>query len=203
MELSNAADGPLTVLLAGLGGQGVVRAGEVLAEAALRSGLDVKTSEIHGLSRRFGSVSCQVRIGEDLLSPLAGHGMVDILLALEIQEGLRYLPYLKPSGTALMNRLWVAADGSRPSRMPDELEELADPRSLWVDGDQVTHEFGNPKGLNFYMLGAASMLLPVSKPAWIQACENHLKPKDHSINLALFATGRRAVRRRLQAAAIG
>ena len=65
---------PLTVLIAGMGGQGVVLAGDTLAEAALLAGLNVKKSEIHGLSRRFGSVSCQVRIGRDLYSPLRGHG---------------------------------------------------------------------------------------------------------------------------------
>src|SRR5689334_23819810 len=94
---------PVTTLIAGVGGQGVVLAGDTLAEAALLAGLNVKKSEIHGLSRRFGSVSCQVRIGRELHSPLRGHGSVDLLLALEGFDGLRHLPFLRDEGSALIN----------------------------------------------------------------------------------------------------
>src|SRR5262245_17055807 len=104
METSTTTAAPVTTLIAGLGGQGVVLAGDVLAEAALQANLNVKKSEVHGLSRRFGSVSCQVRIGRELHSPLKGHGGVDVLLALEGYEALKHLPFLGPGGVALANR---------------------------------------------------------------------------------------------------
>lgn len=184
-----------TVLFAGVGGQGVILAGDAMAEAAFLAGTDVKKSEIHGLSRRFGSVSCQVRFGHELLSPLRGHGGVDLIVAFEIQEGLRALPYLRPSGGALINRTWIAPHGSASAMPPDDLEETADPRVMWLDGDEASHKAGNPKGLNFFMAGAASAFLPLPDCAWHQAMKNLLPPKHLKTNESLFEAGRHAAER--------
>ncbi len=181
-----------TILLAGVGGQGVVLAGDALAEAAFLSGLEVKKSEIHGLSRRLGSVACQVRFGGEPLSPFRGHGAVDLLIALEIQEGLRNLPYLKPDGTALVNRLWIAPHGSASAVPPVDLEEQADPRVVWLSGTDEVHQAGCPKGLNFFMLGAAAPFLSVRVAAWRMALEKLLPARHLESNRALFALGRRA-----------
>jgi indolepyruvate ferredoxin oxidoreductase beta subunit len=183
-----------TVLLAGVGGQGIVLAGDVLAEAALLAGFDVKKSEIHGLSRRFGSVACQVRFGRKALSPLCGHGSVDLLVALEIQEGLRNLPYLRPQGTALVNRLWVAANGAASPRPPDDLECQADARILWLEGTQEVHEVQAVASLNFFMLGALSHYLPLGPLVWRAAMKQALPPRLLDVNHTLFAAGLRAVR---------
>lgn len=184
-----------TVLFAGVGGQGVILAGDALAEAAFLAGMDVKKSEIHGLSRRFGSVSCQVRFGRNLLSPLRGHGAVDLVVAFEIHEGLRALPYLKPEGAALVNRLWIAPHGAGAALPPEDLEERADPRVFWLDGDAETHKANCPKCLNFYMAGAASAFLPLPDFAWHQAIQNLLPPRHRKINETLFDAGRLAAER--------
>lgn len=170
----------MTILLAGVGGQGVILAGDVLAHAAFNSGLDVKKSEVHGLSRRFGSIACQVRFGTP--SPLCGHGAVDLLLALEVREGLRHLPYLHATGAALVNRLWIGSNVE---------SSTAEPRVCWVDGSTRVRALGQPVGLNFFMLGVLAGLLPLIDEAWRDAIRSQLTPTSVSASLALFAAGQR------------
>lgn len=189
-------------MLAGVGGQGILLAGDVLAEAAFFANMEVKKSEIHGLSRRFGSVSCQVSMGRATLSPLRGHGAVDLLLATEANEALRNLPYLKPEGIALVNRLWIAT-GVHPNEMlladqqqslPSKglLEGVDSPELIWLDATQQVHEHGCPKCLNVYLLGALSRLLPLSKKHWMQALRHRVPEAHLRINLEMFQAGRRA-----------
>lgn len=184
-----AADYPLTVQFAGLGGQGVVLAGDLLAEAALLADLNVKKSEIHGLSRRFGSVSCQVRIGRELHSPLRGHGGVDILLALEGYEGLKHLPFLNEGGRGLFNRMW---------RKPGAVvvaEEIAppvddDPRVSWFEGTKLTRQLESTRSLNYFMLGVLATRLWIPDEAWDEAITS-LTRKGLEMNLEMFRTGQR------------
>lgn len=184
-----AADYPLTVQFAGLGGQGVVLAGDLLAEAALLADLNVKKSEIHGLSRRFGSVSCQVRIGRELHSPLRGHGGVDILLALEGYEGLKHLPFLNEGGRGLFNRMW---------RKPGAVvvaEEIAppvddDPRVSWFEGTKLTRQLESTRSLNYFMLGVLSTRLWIPDESWDEAITS-LTRKGLEMNLEMFRTGQR------------
>jgi indolepyruvate ferredoxin oxidoreductase beta subunit len=181
----------VTTLIAGLGGQGVVLAGDILAEAALRADLNVKKSEIHGLSRRFGSVSCQVRIGQELHSPLRGHGGVDVLLALEGYECLKHLPFLSPRGIALANRLWskpgalMAASEAAPAGAQDS-------RIEWFDGTDLTHQAEYPRSLNYFMLGVLSARLAIAEEAWYDAVDAvKVKPAMREVNREMFAAGRR------------
>jgi indolepyruvate ferredoxin oxidoreductase beta subunit len=181
----------VTTLIAGLGGQGVVLAGDILAEAALLANLNVKKSEIHGLSRRFGSVSCQVRIGQELHSPLRGHGGVDVILALEGYECLKHLPFLGPRGLALANRLWskpgalLAAGDAAPAA-------ARDPRIEWFDGTDLTHQAECPRSLNYFMLGVLSTRVAIAEEAWHKALDTvKTKPASRDVNREMFAAGRR------------
>lgn len=181
---------PITALIAGMGGQGVVLAGDTLAEAAMLSGLNVKKSEIHGLSRRFGSVSCQVRIGKELYSPLRGHGAVNVLLAFEGYEGLKHLPFLRTDGIALFNRLWrkpgalTPAEDTAPACVRDQ-------RIEWSEGTVLTHQAECPRSLNFFMLGVLSTRLAIDAGAWHEALENILPPASRDVNMEMFSAGRR------------
>lgn len=189
---------PLTVLIAGMGGQGVVLAGDTLAEAALLAGLNVKKSEIHGLSRRFGSVSCQVRIGRDLYSPLRGHGGVSTILSFEGYEGLKHLPFLQTDGVALMNRLWskpgalTPAEATAPSCVNDK-------RIEWFEGTVLTHQAECPRSLNFFMLGVLSARLSIDAGAWHEALENLLSKRSLDVNREMFSAGRRVAAAHLAA----
>lgn len=195
--MSDPGTAPLTVLLAGLGGQGVVTAGDLLIAAALHEGFEVKKSEIHGLSRRFGSVSCQVRLGSPLHSPLRGHGGIDILLALEGYEALKQLPYLKPEGVGLVNEFWL-----RPAAVQtgtDTPPSREDPRLQWFPGTAQAQELEALRSLNYYMLGVVSEWLPLSETSWEQALAEGERAKSVPTNRQLFEQGRaaaQALRRR-------
>ncbi len=186
--MDTTTDYPLTIQIAGLGGQGVVLAGDILAEAALLADLNVKKSEIHGLSRRFGSVSCQVRIGEALHSPLRGHGGVDLLLALEGYEGLKHLPFLTIRGRGLFNQMW------RKPGAVTQSEDVApaggdDPRVSWFAGTELMHQTEKLKSLNYFMLGALSTRLSIPEQAWDEAIAGMTK-KGLVENLEMFRLGR-------------
>lgn len=187
--MDTTTDYPLTIQIAGLGGQGVVLAGDILAEAALFSDLNVKKSEIHGLSRRFGSVSCQVRIGRELHSPLRGHGGVDFLLALEGYEGRKHLPYLTPQGKGLFNRMW-RKPGVVPLPDTEEPGGLEDYRVTWFEGTELMHQAESTRSLNYFMLGVLCTRLSIPEKAWDQAITGITK-KGLETNLEMFRTGRR------------
>jgi len=186
----------ITTVIAGLGGQGVVLASGVLAQAALLAGYDVLQSEMHGLSQRFGSVSCQVRIGTGLYSSHRGHGAVDLLMSLEGFEALKQLPFLRPDGTALVNRLWrkpIAAKIPTAASMSATSVSMhsTDPRMHWFSGSEMTHQAGCPRSLNFYMLGVLSTRTGIDDIYWresIDASSNSGK----NFNQEMFAAGRHA-----------
>jgi indolepyruvate ferredoxin oxidoreductase beta subunit len=186
--MSDPGTAPLTVLLAGLGGQGVVTAGDLLLAAALHDGWEVKKSEIHGLSRRFGSVSCQIRLGSPVHSPLRGHGGIDILLSLEGYEALKQLPYLKPEGVGLVNDFWL-----RPAAIQTEADvppSRADSRLHWFPGTAQAHELDAPRSLNYYMLGVVAEWLPLSQNSWDQALAEGQPTNAAPTNRELFDIGR-------------
>jgi indolepyruvate ferredoxin oxidoreductase beta subunit len=181
----------LTILIAGLGGQGVVLAGGVLAHAALLSGQDVRQSEMHGLSQRFGSVSCQVRIGAEIYSPHRGHGAVDLLISLEGYEAFQQLPFLRSQGTALVNRLWRKPISAKPAATTTTTE-LYDPRVEWFAGTDLTQQAGCPRSLNFYMLGVLSTRLEIHEMYWREAIETSTSRGGRDVNHEMFAVGRRS-----------
>src|SRR5512142_1603989 len=124
------------VVVAGLGGQGVIKASDILADAALRAGFDVKKAEIHGMSQRGGSVSSDVRFGGQVLSPMVPAGEADFLLVLEPTQIENNQPVLKAGGVLLA---------------PDLLAEGALP---------------NRKSLNVALLGALAQHLPIPDEVW-------------------------------------
>lgn len=182
---------PVTALIVGMGGQGVVLAGDVLAEAAMLSGLNVKKSEIHGLSRRFGSVSCQVRFGRELHSPLRGHGAVNVLLAMEGYEGIKHLPFLRSDGVGLFNRLWSKPGALTPAEVTAPAS-VRDQRINWAEGTVLTHQAECPRSLNFFMLGVLSTRLAIDAGAWHEALETSLTAASREVNTEMFAAGRRS-----------
>ena len=99
----------MNVLIVGVGGQGTLFAGKVIGELAEKSGLDVKQSEVHGMAQRGGSVVTYVRIGDRVISPLVEKGEADIIVAFEQLEALRWIEFLKPGGTVIVNEQKISA----------------------------------------------------------------------------------------------
>jgi len=147
------------IVVAGLGGQGVLKASDMIAEVAFRAGSDVKKSEVHGMSQRGGSVASDVRFGGRVFSPMVPEGEADFLLVLDETQ-------------VDMNRSLLRPDG-----------RLLEPGLL---GDRV---LGSRKALNVALLGALSRRLNFTEEAWIEAVLAHLPPRLHAVNLDAFRVG--------------
>ena len=150
------------VVVAGLGGQGVLKASDILADAARRAGLDVKKAEVHGMSQRGGSVTSDVRFGARVLSPMVPRGEADFLLVMAASEVEVTRPLLRPGGVLVQ---------------PD----LVDAKKL-----------PNSKSLNVALLGALSRHLPVPESALLEAIRAAFPERYHAANEQAFALGRAA-----------
>ena len=184
-----------TVMLAGVGGQGTILAGDVLAKVAVAEGHDVKLSEVHGMAQRGGSVDTVVRFGDAVFSPVVDHGVADHLIAFETIEAARCLPFLRPDGRLVVNRRVVAPlpvlIGDLPA--PDDLEPaLASHGAIFLDAEALACEAGSPKSANVVLLGAASYGLPFDEETWRTVIEGRVPPKTVEANLRAFALGRDA-----------
>ncbi len=149
-----------TVLLVGVGGQGILLAAAVLANAALFEGLDVKASEVKGMAQRGGSVVSTVRFGPSVASPVAVHA--DVVLATELLEGRRALVMLAPGGTLVCAGTRIAPGSvlRREAAYPDDLAPQAAARGVRlvsVDADGLAARAGSSRAANVVLLGAASV----------------------------------------------
>jgi indolepyruvate ferredoxin oxidoreductase beta subunit len=153
------------IIIAGLGGQGVIKASDILAEVAFRAGADVKKSEVHGMSQRGGSVASDVRIGAKVLSPMVPPGECDILVILDPTQVENNRHHLRAGGVLL-----------EPSM---------------IDESKVA----NKKSMNVVMMGALSKHIPeFSEDAWREAVKANLPEKLHAVNMDAFSVGRDAVK---------
>jgi indolepyruvate ferredoxin oxidoreductase, beta subunit len=152
---------PVTnVVLAGLGGQGVLKASDILADAAVRAGLDVKKAEVHGMSQRGGSVTSDVRFGPRVLSPMVPRGEADFLLVLAPSEVEVTRPLLSPGGVLL-----------DPGLVPEE-------------------RLPNRRSLNVALLGALSHHLAIPEALFLEAVRAAIPERLHALNEQAFALGR-------------
>ena len=149
------------VVIAGLGGQGVLKASDMLAQAAFQAGYDVKKSEIHGMSQRGGSVSSDVRFGSHILSPMVPAGQADFLVVLDPTQIENNRPVLKHDGMVISPDL--------------------------IDADQLE----NKRSLNVALLGVLSRHLPLDESVWLATIQANLPEKLHDVNARAFALGRK------------
>lgn len=184
-----------TVVLAGVGGQGTILAGDVLAKVAAAEGHDVKLSEVHGMAQRGGAVDTVVRFGERVFSPTTGPGRADNLIAFELIEAARLLPVLKPGGTLVVNSRTVlplpVLTGALAA--PSGLEAaLAYEGAVFLDAEALACEAGSPRSANVVLLGAASYGLPFPVETWKAVIASRVPPKTVEGNLRAFDLGRAA-----------
>lgn len=150
----------INVVIAGLGGQGVLKASDILSNAVFRAGFDVKKSEIHGMSQRGGSVSSDVRFGKKVFSPMVPPGQADYLVVLAPSQVEVAKPMLKPSGVLIA-----------PSAVDEQ-------------------RLSNKKSLNVALLGALARHLDLADNLWHAAITAALPEKLHAANLQAFAAGK-------------
>lgn len=186
-------DRTLTVLLVGVGGQGTILAGSLLAMAAADAGLDVKVSEIHGMSQRGGSVSTVVRMGSKVESMVADPGCADVIVAFESVEALRAQDYLREGGKMFVNDEVIVpvsvAIGN--FEMPEDIEgKLDELGAVRIPAGQIAREVGSPRSTNVVLVGALSTALPFSVEDWEDAISRRVPPKTVDANLKAFRQGR-------------
>lgn len=156
------------IILAGVGGQGILSIATIIGAAALKENLHLKQAEVHGMSQRGGDVQSNLRISSDpIASDLIPLGSADVIISLEPMEALRYLPYLAPSG-------WIVTNTTPFVNIPDypEMEDIRrelDGVSNVVafDMDAVAKEKASPRASNMVLLGAATPFLGL-EPALIE-----------------------------------
>ena len=188
-----------SILLVGVGGQGVVLASAIVADAALRSGYDVKQSEVHGMSQRGGIVSSHLRYGRAVASPLIEAGQADVVVATEWNEGLRALPYLRPGAPLIVNLHRVVPPGACRDRLGGRFgypplavdalaREVGDVRAC--DALAIARRVGSPKALNSVLLGVLATLVPFPDHAWREALAANAPRGSFPANAAAFDAGR-------------
>lgn len=187
--------GTVTVMLAGVGGQGTILAADVLAKTALAAGFDVKLSEVHGMAQRGGSVDTVVRFGERVYSPLTDPGGADHLVAFEMTEAARRLPYLKLDGRLLVNSRLIdplpvmIGDLERTEGVE---ESLVSEGAVFLDAEALACEAGSPKSANIVLLGALSTGLTFGREVWAEVIAGRVPASTVEVNLRAFELGRKA-----------
>ncbi len=183
----------INILLAGVGGQGILSIAAILDTAALQQNLYVKQSEVHGMSQRGGAVESHVRLSDKpIYSDLIPMGKADVIISLEPLELLRYLPFLKKDG-------WLVTD-SNPFVNIDNYPELEKVLSKIksfknhriIDAENIAKNLGTSKATNMVVLGAASNLLPITDKAFIEAIKTLFKNKGErmtELNINAFNKG--------------
>ncbi len=183
----------LDIVIAGVGGQGVLLASEIISNVALAAGYDVKKSEIHGMAQRGGSVFSFVRIAEKVYSPIIPAAGADFLLAFEELEALRYAPYLKPQARIIVNTQKISPItvlSGAASYPEDPVEMLKEHFTVYpVDAVSLAKEAGNAKAVNTVIVGMFSVFAGFERRLWKETMKRLLPPKILDVNLKAFELG--------------
>ena len=188
----------VSVVLVGVGGQGILLATQITARAALLAGHDVKTNEVHGMAQRGGSVVAQLRFGKKVYSPLVPDGTARVLASLERIEALRFSRVLAPDGLAVVSHQAIipvtvsSGQAVYPSDVEERLRRVF-PKLVYVDAIGIAEKLCEPRTANVILLGAMSTALPLPDECWREAIRQSVKPKFHEINFRAFDEGRSLV----------
>jgi indolepyruvate ferredoxin oxidoreductase beta subunit len=182
------------IILAGVGGQGILSIAAIIGTAALNTGLFLKQAEVHGMSQRGGDVQSNLRISDrDIASDLIPFGKADMIISVEPMESLRYLPMLSPEGWLVTNTKPYINIRNYPE-MDKLLAEIElQPRHISLDADEIARNLGSPKSANMVILGAASPFLDIEYKELQDAIRNVFRKKGDDvvqINLDALQAGR-------------
>jgi indolepyruvate ferredoxin oxidoreductase beta subunit len=186
------------VILAGVGGQGVLSVASIIARAALAQGFEVRQSEVHGMAQRGGAVLSHMRIADERISgDLVPKGSADLIISMEPLESLRYVSYLKPSGALVTSAEPFLNIGNYPDL--GEIHSAVKQLPLWriVEASALAKEAGLAKAANMVMVGAASYFLPVKTQILEKTITEVFSKKDAAAadaNIKAFNLGQKAVK---------
>ena len=182
-----------SIMIAGVGGQGTLLASKLLGSLLLSQGHDVKVSEVHGMAQRGGSVVTYVRYGEKVASPIIDKGEADVLVAFELLEAARWVPYLRPDGVLIANTQEIlpmpviTGAASYPADLAENLRQVCKSPILV---DAPAEAAGSAKAVNVVLMGILSTVLGMPEEAWLAALEGQLRPGLVEMNRKAFYAGR-------------
>lgn len=183
-----------SIMIVGVGGQGTLLTSRILGDVALSSGLDVKVSEVHGMSQRGGSVVTYVKMGEKIYSPVIEKNEADILLCFEQLEALRWIDYAKKDASIIINTQRIdpmpviIGKATYPKEIVEKIK--ADyPNVIAVPALEMAKTCGNIKAVNVVMIGVMARRTNIAKEIWIKAIEKTVKPQFVEMNVKAFMAG--------------
>ncbi|MCU0237629.1 MAG: indolepyruvate oxidoreductase subunit beta [Acidobacteria bacterium] len=183
-----------SILICGVGGQGILTASDLLSDVLLQAGHQVKKSEVHGMSQRGGDVISTVRYGDQVFSPLPALRETDYILAFEKLEALRNINYLSDKGIVLVNDfVWeplpVAAGFEKyPQDVVEQLQKLAGELVL-IPATRLAAELGNDKASNVVLIGLLASRMKIPKETWLEVLRRKVPPRFLDLNLKAFESG--------------
>jgi indolepyruvate ferredoxin oxidoreductase, beta subunit len=184
------------IILAGVGGQGVLSLSAIIAWSAMREGLHVKQSEVHGMAQRGGAVLANLRLSDaEVMSDLIPLGRASLVLSMEPLESLRYLQYLAPDGVVITSTGPVLNIPDYPDLDGLLARIRALPRAMLLDSEHLAKQAGTARASNMVIAGAASGLLPVRVDTMEHFIQSQFARKGEKVvaqNLAAFRAGREA-----------
>jgi len=183
-----------SILICGVGGQGILTASDLLSDVLLQAGFQVKKSEVHGMSQRGGDVISTVRYGDEVFSPLPALQETDYILAFEKLEALRNIRYLSTKGIVLVNDFeWlplpVAAGFEKyPQDIVPQLRRLAGELVL-IPATRLAAELGNDKASNVVLIGLLASRMEIEEKLWLDVLRRKVPPRFLDLNLKAFDAG--------------
>ena len=181
------------IMIVGVGGQGTLLASRILGNTVIGEGYDVKLSEVHGMSQRGGSVVTYVKYGDKVYSPIIGEGEADIILAFEMLEAYRALPYLKKGGVMIANTQNIdpmpVITGA--CEYPQDIEKKLSQKINLIEVDALSkaNEAGNMKAVNVVLIGVMAKNTDIAYEKWIETIKTTVPEKFLEANLKAFDLG--------------
>lgn len=181
------------IMIVGVGGQGTLLASRILGNLCISEGYDVKVSEVHGMSQRGGSVVTYVKYGEKVYSPIIDKGEADIVLAFELLEAYRALPFVKDGGKMILNSQKIdpmpviTGAAEYPTDIEKKLSEKID--LISVDALSLAKEAGNIKAVNVVLIGVMAKNTDIAYEKWIETIKATVPEKFLEVNLKAFDLG--------------
>ncbi len=181
------------IMIVGVGGQGTLLASRILGNTVINEGYDVKVSEVHGMSQRGGSVVTYVKYGEKVYSPIVDKGEADIILAFEMLEAARALPFLKKGGIMIANTQQIdpmpviTGAAKYPENISGKLKEKVNLISL--DASELALTAGNIKAVNVVLIGVMAKSTDIPYEKWVETIKTTVPEKFLDVNLKAFDAG--------------
>ena len=184
------------ILFCGVGGQGILLASEVTAYSLLAAGMNARKSEVHGMAQRGGSVTAHLRYGSKVYSPLISPGEADIVVAFEMMEAVRYLPFMHPDSKVIVNthKIYPPAVATGKMEYPGNVLAELTSRDIHVkelDAFAIASQVGEVRAVNIVMVGVLSTYLPIGEQVFLDVMNERIPAKFRDVNIKAFQEGRK------------